>query len=67
MTSWAALALMYAQYPEPEPIERAMRMVMSRQQPVGLFYFLAPLYRREFPFNLILFSPSGWFMEAGGD
>ena len=35
MTSWAAMALMYAEYPEPEPIERAVRMVMSRQLPVG--------------------------------
>ncbi|KAG9104304.1 Lanosterol synthase (Oxidosqualene--lanosterol cyclase) [Ceratobasidium sp. 370] len=30
-TSWAALALMYAEYPHREPIERAVRLVMSRQ------------------------------------
>ncbi|KAL5492357.1 ERG7 [Sanghuangporus weigelae] len=35
MTCWAAMALMYAQYPEPEPIERAVKMVMSRQLPDG--------------------------------
>ncbi|KAF8597566.1 terpene synthase [Ceratobasidium sp. AG-I] len=30
-TSWAALALMYAEYPHREPIERAVRLVMNRQ------------------------------------
>ncbi|TDL23680.1 terpene synthase [Rickenella mellea] len=34
-TSWAAMALMYAQYPDPDPIERAVKMVMSRQLPDG--------------------------------
>ncbi|EMD38881.1 hypothetical protein CERSUDRAFT_112601 [Gelatoporia subvermispora B] len=34
-TSWATMALMYANYPHPEPIERAVRLVMSRQQPDG--------------------------------
>lgn len=32
------MALMYAQYPEPEPIERAVKVVMSRQLPVCLQY-----------------------------
>ena len=36
MTSWAAMALMYAEYPEPGPIERAVGLVMSRQLPVSL-------------------------------
>lgn len=36
-TCWATMALMYAKYPEPEPIERAVRLVMSRQQPVRYF------------------------------
>lgn len=35
-TSWAALALMYAKYPHREPIERAAKLVMSRQLPVGV-------------------------------
>ncbi|KIP08795.1 hypothetical protein PHLGIDRAFT_87649 [Phlebiopsis gigantea 11061_1 CR5-6] len=34
-TAWAAMALMYAKYPRPEPIERAVKLVMSRQQPDG--------------------------------
>ncbi|KAI8996475.1 lanosterol synthase [Trametes punicea] len=34
-TSWAAMALMYGKYPHPEPIERAVKLVMSRQQPDG--------------------------------
>ncbi|KAF7798580.1 hypothetical protein EIP86_009802 [Pleurotus ostreatoroseus] len=34
-TSWAAMALMYARYPDPEPIERAVKLVMSRQLPDG--------------------------------
>ena len=34
-TCWAAMALMYAKYPHPEPIERAVKLVMSRQRPVS--------------------------------
>ncbi|KAI0794385.1 lanosterol synthase [Fomes fomentarius] len=34
-TCWAAMALMYARYPHPEPIERAVKFVMSRQRPDG--------------------------------
>ena len=33
-TAWAAMGLMYARYPHPEPIERAVKLVMSRQLPV---------------------------------
>lgn len=33
-TAWATMALIYAEYPHPEPIERAVKMVMSRQLPV---------------------------------
>jgi lanosterol synthase len=35
MTSWAILALLYAQYPEKEVIRRACRLVMSRQKKDG--------------------------------
>ena len=38
-TCWATMALMYAQYPDPEPIERAVKLVMSRQLPVRAFLF----------------------------
>src|SRR6267142_6149611 len=33
-TSWAAMALMYAKYPNTEPIAKAVALVMSRQLPV---------------------------------
>ncbi|KAJ8094618.1 Lanosterol synthase (Oxidosqualene--lanosterol cyclase) [Marasmius tenuissimus] len=34
-TCWAAMALMHGRYPHPEPIERAVKLVMSRQLPDG--------------------------------
>ncbi|KAG6334196.1 hypothetical protein ID866_4896 [Astraeus odoratus] len=34
-TCWATMGLMYAGYPDPEPIERAVKLVMSRQLPDG--------------------------------
>ncbi|KAF9526128.1 terpenoid cyclases/protein prenyltransferase alpha-alpha toroid [Crepidotus variabilis] len=34
-TCWATMSLMYAKYPHPEPIERAVQLVMSRQRPDG--------------------------------
>jgi len=34
-TAWAVMGLMYAKYPHPEPIERAVKLVMSRQLPDG--------------------------------
>ncbi|KAI9511568.1 terpene synthase [Russula earlei] len=34
-TSWAAMALMYAEYPYTEPITKAVALVMSRQLPDG--------------------------------
>ncbi|KAG5647893.1 hypothetical protein DXG03_007817 [Asterophora parasitica] len=34
-TCWAVMSLMYAQYPHPEPIERGVKLVMSRQNPDG--------------------------------
>ncbi|PBK72268.1 terpene synthase [Armillaria solidipes] len=34
-TCWATMALMYAEYPYPEPIEKAVQLVMSRQLPDG--------------------------------
>lgn len=40
-TCWAAMSLMYAKYPYPDPIERAVNLVMSRQLPV----FTSPLLK----------------------
>lgn len=34
-TAWAALALMFAKYPHKEPLQRAMKMIMGRQQKNG--------------------------------
>lgn len=34
-TAWAVIALMEAGYPELEPIERACKLIMKRQQPMG--------------------------------
>lgn len=34
-TCWAVIGLMHAEYPDREPIERAIRLVMSRQLPQG--------------------------------
>ncbi|KAF4610517.1 hypothetical protein D9613_006740 [Agrocybe pediades] len=34
-TCWAVMALMYAKYPLAEPIEKGVRLVMSRQKPDG--------------------------------
>lgn len=35
MTAWSILALIYGQYPDKEPIEKAARLIMSRQQADG--------------------------------
>ena len=43
-TCWATMALMYAQYPNPEPVERAVKLVMSRQLPVRLSHQLVVSY-----------------------
>ncbi len=34
-TAWAVLSLMAADYPDKAPIERGIKLVMSRQQPNG--------------------------------
>lgn len=35
MTSWAIIALMIADYPQKEPIEKAVKLIMGRQQKNG--------------------------------
>ncbi len=37
-TSWAAMALMYARYPDKTPVERAVRKVLSCQLPVSILH-----------------------------
>ena len=34
-TAWACIALMEAEYPDKEPLKRALTMIMGRQQPNG--------------------------------
>lgn len=60
-TCWAAMALMYAQYPNPSPIERAVRLVMSRQNPVSVT--ISP---KHIP-NLILTTLVGRLMATRSD
>jgi lanosterol synthase len=35
MTAWVLIGLIEAQYPHREPIERGVKLIMSRQQPNG--------------------------------
>lgn len=35
MTAWAVLSLIYAEYPDRSVIERAVKLIMSRQKPDG--------------------------------
>ena len=58
-TCWAVMSLMYAKYPHPEPIEKGVQLVMSRQRPVSFL----------FQFDHIRFLPSytqdgSWPQEA---
>ena len=39
-TCWAVMSLMYAKYPYPEPIEKGVQLVMSRQRPVSFSFSL---------------------------
>jgi hypothetical protein len=39
-TCWAAMGLMYAKYPNPEPVTKAVKLVMSRQRPVRRLHLL---------------------------
>jgi lanosterol synthase len=57
------MGLMYAKYPHPEPIERAVKLVMSRQLPVRSsrpssmpHYFGAHIF--------ILLQDGSWAQEA---
>ncbi|KAE8138899.1 terpenoid cyclases/protein prenyltransferase alpha-alpha toroid [Aspergillus pseudotamarii] len=34
-TAWCCIALIYADYPDPEPIRRGIQLIMSRQKPNG--------------------------------
>ncbi|KAF7315481.1 Terpene cyclase/mutase family member [Mycena indigotica] len=47
-TSWAALALIYARYPDVEPLKRAVALVRARQLPASTSYVAASnLNRRQ--------------------
>ncbi|KAF2021085.1 terpene synthase [Aaosphaeria arxii CBS 175.79] len=34
-TAWAVIALLESDFPDPEPLKKALRLIMSRQQPNG--------------------------------
>lgn len=52
------MALMYAKYPDPEPIERAVKLVMSRQLPVSLSHCVPPGR------HLTIAQDGSWAQEA---
>ena len=60
-TSWAAMALMYGQYPHPEPIEQAVKMVMGRQLPVRSS---KKEIRSNVLIDLLLLQDGSWAQEA---
>ena len=57
------MGLMYAKYPHPEPIERAVKLVMSRQQSVRTLLLLGKsrCFRAHSRFH------AGRFVGAGSD
>lgn len=62
-TCWAAMSLMYARYPDPEPVRRAVKLVMDRQLPVRPSFL--PLISSNRILILSLFV--GWLMAARSD
>jgi lanosterol synthase len=58
-TCWAAMALMYANYPHTEPIKKAVALVMSRQLPVRCLDLLFVS-----PDNVYFFQDGSWAQEA---
>ena len=57
------MALMYAKYPHPEPIERAVKLVMSRQRAVSDLVVLVTLVRGVVDWVNTL----GWLVAARSD
>lgn len=49
---------MYAKYPDPVPIERAVKLVMSRQLPVSLSHYVLPGWQLTIP------QDGSWAQEA---
>lgn len=76
-TCWAVIALMYAGYPDKEPLRRALKMVMSRQQTNGEWLQEAiegvfncscmityPNYKFYFPIKALGMYKARWGDEA---
>ncbi|KAG7444051.1 uncharacterized protein BT62DRAFT_921344 [Guyanagaster necrorhizus] len=59
-TCWATMALMYAEYPYPEPIEKAVELVMSRHLPV-------PIVSDSSWKTLKAVAPGGWTSPSFDD
>ncbi|KAJ8094639.1 Lanosterol synthase (Oxidosqualene--lanosterol cyclase) [Marasmius tenuissimus] len=56
-TCWAAMALMHGRYPHPEPTERAVKLVMSRQLPEvieGVFNKTCSIAYTNFKFSFTI-------------
>jgi hypothetical protein len=53
------MALMYAKYPDPEPIRKAVKLVIDRQLPVSLAHNNGGLQK--------LIHGAGWLVATGGD
>ena len=60
-TAWAVMGLMYAKYPHPEPIERAVKLVMSRQLPVRSY---SPRVHFRAHIRIFSFQDGSWAQEA---
>ena len=61
-TCWAVMSLMYAKYPYPEPIEKGVRLVMSRQRPVSFSSHF--IFRYHSFSSHVSFSYIGWFLAS---
>lgn len=56
-TSWAVIALLTAKYPDPEPIKKACRLIMNRQQPNGEWLWESTVSHKIFkcrPIDLLM-------------
>ena len=60
-TAWAVMGLMYAKYPHSEPIERAVKLVMSRQLPVRSY---GPGAHSRAHVHVFPFQDGSWAQEA---
>ena len=66
-TSWAVMGLVFAKYPYPEPIERGVQLVMSRQRPVRSLPLFCSVFLTKYDFLFFFFflvQDGSWAQEA---